>query len=79
MEKTVITISRYWNNPKITTKVTNQEISLEMSLDDFKEALKKEIGSVTTVLTKAGFEQKVDKAFVNIIEGIKEESAKVIN
>jgi|GEM_PF-4850672 len=58
MDKMVVTVSRYWDNPKILTKVTNKEISLEMSLDDFKEALKQEIGSVTTVVTKTGLSKK---------------------
>lgn len=78
MEKAVVTISRYWDNPKIFTKVTNKEISLEISLDDFKKAIKNEIGSVATTFTKAGLDQKIDKAFDNVIKGIKEESAKVI-
>jgi hypothetical protein len=44
--KSVITISRYWTNPKIQTTITNESISLQVSLDDFISELKTEIGSV---------------------------------
>ena len=77
MDKHVVTISKYWNSPKIFTKITSEEISLEISLDDFREALKKEIGSVATVLTKVGIEQRIDKSFNSIIERIKEETVKI--
>lgn len=73
-----VTISRYWNNPQIKIEITEEEIELKIHIDDFKEAVKQEVGSVLTVFTKAGISQKIDKAFEAIIEGVKEESAKVI-
>jgi len=36
---TKVTISRYWNNPKITTVVSNDDISITMDIEDFISAL----------------------------------------
>lgn len=41
MEK--ITICRKWNNPQINIKLTDDEISMEMSLEDFLVALTDEV------------------------------------
>lgn len=77
-EKTVITISRRWDNPAIKTVINKQGISLEIDIEDFKTALLREIGSVMLVFRQSTFEVIVDKAFENVIEGIKEESIKVV-
>ena len=63
-------------------------------MTDFREALKREIGSVTWVFKKESFDKRIDEsidaikeetidkqidnAISRIISGIKEESAKVI-
>lgn len=47
-------------------------------LEDFVKALIKEIGSVALVFTGKSFEKKLKKAVENVIEGVKEESVKVI-
>jgi hypothetical protein len=38
-----ITISKKWNNPQITIEITDDGISLSMSMEDFKEALLQEM------------------------------------
>ena len=38
-----ITICRKWNNPQITITVTSEDISLEMSLEDYLVALADEV------------------------------------
>jgi hypothetical protein len=78
MEKSIVTVSRHWNNPEILTNITDESISLSIHLSDFISALKEEIGSVTTTITQKSFSDKMDKAVVGVIERIKEESAKVI-
>ena len=78
MTKTVVTVSRYWNNPKITTTVSNEGIFLQMDMDDFIKTLKTEVGAVTWVFTKAEFEKRIDDAVLKIISGVKEESIKVV-
>jgi hypothetical protein len=78
MEKSVLTISRKWNNPQIKTTINNREISLEMNISDFEEALIKEIGLITFVLTEKQLRERVHKAIENILQGVKEESAKVV-
>lgn len=75
---TKITVTRKWHNPKISITVDSEQISLSMDMDDFITALIKEIGSVTTVFTQKTFADKVSAAKDRVIEGIKEESLKVI-
>jgi hypothetical protein len=77
--KTVITVSRLWNHPKITTSVYNEGIALSMDMEDFISTLKQEIGAVTWVFTKAEFEKRLDEAILKIVAGIKEESIKAIH
>lgn len=78
MNKTMVTVSRYWSRPEIITSVNIEEISLKISLVDFLDALKSEIGSVTFVVTQKTFYEKMDSATKIIIEKIKEESSKVV-
>ena len=77
-EKTIITVHRNWNKPKITTTLNAEGITLTMDGEDFRIALLKEIGPVAMVFKQATFESMVNKAFENVIEGIKEESAKIV-
>ena len=76
--ESAITISRYWNNPSISITVNIDGISLEMKLTDFIEALKAEIGSVTTTFTRQQFSLKMDKAVESVVEKVKQESLKVV-
>lgn len=76
--KSVVTISRHWNNPKITTTISPEGISLQMEMADFVSALKQEIGKVTWVFTQTEFEKRVDAAVATVLEGVKEESVKAI-
>lgn len=76
--KSVVTVSRKWDNPNIKTTITDESISLEMSMEDFKTAMLIEIGSVTTILTREQFKKRFDSAVVAVLQGIKEESAKIV-
>lgn len=76
--KAVITISRYWDNPKIFTTISEDGINLQTDLDDFITALIQEIGSVTWVVTSPQFKKRVDKAVSTTLSKIKEESIKVV-
>lgn len=73
-----ITVSRLWNNPTITTRVTDEVIKISMDVIDFKAALLREIGSVTLVFTKGELERRLDSAFAAVIRGMKEETVKVV-
>lgn len=77
-QKTVVTISRYWKNPKIMTVIWNDGISLSISLEDFVSAVKAEMPRVATILKQATLEQKMDEAIDRVLEKIKEESLKVM-
>lgn len=70
----VVTISRKWQKPDITTTLNDQEIKLEIALDDFLKALRSELSWRGWILSDAAF----DKAVETVLEGVKEESAKVV-
>jgi hypothetical protein len=76
--KSCVTITRYWSNPKIQTKITDESISLSISLDDFITAIKKDIESVTWTFKQTTFEKQLDEAVMSVLEKIKEESIKVV-
>ena len=76
--KEIVTISRNWNNPNIKVTVTDSDISLSMTMDDFIEAVKKEIGSVRWVVKDDTFEFRLLKAVKTVLEKVKEESIKAV-
>jgi hypothetical protein len=75
MNKSVLTISREWHNPQIKTTITNQAISLEMSIEDFEKALVAELGKIHVTMS---MDKKIKKAIQAVIDGVKQESAKVV-
>lgn len=76
--KELVTISRYWNHPFIKVVVTNDDISLTMTLDDLMEAVKQEIGSVRWVVKDETFQYRFEQAVKRVIEKVKEESIKAV-
>ena len=72
----MVSVGRKWNNPEIYHTVNQQGIDLSIKLEDFIEALKTEMGSVTWTVTKAQFSQQVDDAVRQVILDIKMESVK---
>lgn len=65
-------------NPSYFGYTNAEGITLTMDGEDFRIALLKEIGPVAMVFKQVTFESMVNKAFENVIEGIKEESAKIV-
>jgi hypothetical protein len=76
--KMAITISRYWNNPKIMTVLWADGISLTCELEDFLLALQKELGSVRWIFRDKTFRAKFEDAVKVVIQRLKQESAKVV-
>lgn len=76
--KTTLTISRKWHMPQIETSVSNESISLKCDLDDFIEAVAQELGPVTWVFSDKAFRLKLDAAVERVLQGIKDESSKVV-
>ena len=76
--KSFVTISKKWGHPQINITMDQEGIALKMDIEDFKIALKQEIGSVTWVLKKETLDLRLDEAINRIISGVKEESAKVV-
>lgn len=75
--KSVITISRHWDNPEIMTTLSMEGIALQIDLPDFMEALIRELGPITWVWTDKQFRGKMDVAVKEVLEKIKQESIKV--
>mgnify|MGYP003525015579 CR=1 FL=1 len=78
---TYITVSRKWNNPTIKTEIVRGQeggIALSMEIADFEEALAAEIDSVAWTFKKETFRKQLHAAIDRIVQGIKEESAKVV-
>lgn len=61
-----MTVTKFWHNPIIQVLITDEALGLRMEIEDFKKALKKELGV------------EVDVAIDKIIGVIKEESRKVV-
>lgn len=76
--KTFLTISRKWHSPQIEITLSSESISLACNLDDFFMAVQEELGSVRWVFSDATFKVKFDAAVERVIQGIKDESAKVV-
>lgn len=78
MDKEMVVISKQWDNPLIHVRVTNKEISLGISLEDFIEAIKQEVGSVRWIVKDSTFNLKLDTAVKSILEKIKVESVVIV-
>jgi hypothetical protein len=76
--KSVVTISRKWHRPEITTTIDVEGIVVTIPLFDFCEALQTEIGSVTWVFKDKTFRARFDDAVQQVLSGVKEETAKVV-
>jgi hypothetical protein len=74
-----VTISKKWHQPVVYASITRDDgVEMSLPLDDFIEALRQEIGSVTWTVTEAQFKARVKAAVTNVVEGIKAESVKYV-
>jgi hypothetical protein len=79
LSKEILTISRYWNNPVITAFVTNDEVGVRITLEDFLAALKTELGSITFKISNVNFKALVDQKSKEILEKVKESSIHAVS
>lgn len=77
-EKSVLTISRKWQQPMVLVRIDVEGIEISIDLIDYVEALISEIGSIAFVFKKETFAQQLKAANERVISGLKEESAKAI-
>ena len=68
-----VTITRLWHRPEIHIRVSPEGIQLELPMTDFLEALSHELGW-TALVTK----KQLAAAMEKVVQGIKDESAKVV-
>lgn len=69
-----LTITRLWHHPEIHIRVSPEGIALELPMEDFLEALSRELGW-TAFVTKGQLAAATEK----VVDGIKAESAKVLS
>ena len=75
--KSVVTVSRKWNEPNIIVWVNNEGIGMGMKMDDYLVALSEEVGSPTFLLTKAQMLQKMREASPKVEAEMKDATLKV--
>jgi hypothetical protein len=77
-DETHVLVSRRWDNPNITVAITRADISIAMSVEDFVTALALEVGNPTFLMTTAGLKTALQAAATNVVEGMKAETARVV-
>jgi hypothetical protein len=73
-----ILVSRYWNNPKIMISVTDEEIGIRISLNEFLAIMAQEIGNPSMIVTKSALLSKMRDAAGKITENMKKETERII-
>jgi hypothetical protein len=73
-----VVIGRKWNNPSIYALVTDQRIELQVSLEDYLQALVIELGSPAFIFSKETLKAKIFEASQKVSEEIKKVSSKVV-
>jgi hypothetical protein len=77
-DKLRVVVSRHWDRPQITVTVNHEKIELFASIDSFREALLTELGPPWKLFTRHRLRRKMERAFVDIIEKVKEASSQVM-
>lgn len=78
MDKHVVLVSRIWKSPDIHIDVTDEGIGLSITLEAFLDALGKEMGNPTFLLTQQMLLDKMKAAAVSVTQAMKAESARVM-
>lgn len=74
-----VVISREWaKGAPILVKVTEDDISIDMLLDDYLEALVAEIGNPATLFTTATLRKRVFAASVEVNRKMKQTTSSVL-
>lgn len=77
-KRTMLVISRHWDNPHISVSVSDERIALEMPVEDFIKALVKDAKHPIGVHTRKQLESELLKALEVVVPKIKEASAAVV-
>jgi hypothetical protein len=72
MKSHVVVISRKWAAPEISVTVTNKEIGMEMSLEQFIESVVSEVGNPALLLTRSALTAKVSQAVDKVVAEMKD-------
>jgi hypothetical protein len=69
IDKHLVVISRNWHEPFIRVSITDLDLKVVMSMEDFAAALAHEIGADV---------EKVQQTFDNIVVKMKQETARAV-
>ena len=69
LDKNLIVVSRNWHEPFIRVSITDLDLKVVMTLDDFATAFAYEIGAERT---------QVAKTFEKVVDKMKSETAKAL-
>jgi hypothetical protein len=74
MDKKLVVVLREWRSRevKVVAFVTDTEVGAMVGLDDFKAALKEEIGNPAMLLTKRQIAAKIDAGIEKIMRTMKQ-------
>lgn len=79
MDKRHVIITKAWApGSQISIRVTDLEIGIAMSMDEFVQALAKEVGNPAMLLTNQALNKRLVAAASAIIERMKAETQKVM-
>jgi len=65
--KPTVTISKKWGHPQITTQISREGITLQISLDDFLQAVKMEMGDTMKVFDRVDLHNRIDDLAIAIL------------
>jgi hypothetical protein len=75
LQKKTIVISRHWHSPEITVTMTDKEINIAVSLEDFIAALATELQHPLKSITRGRLSADLVLAAEAAVEKLKEASA----
>ncbi len=72
--KTLVHVSRHWDNPAINVRVYREGIEIEISLDDFCSAIVDEIGHPAFTFSREKLRASVLDAVDIVLDKVKQSS-----
>ena len=77
-DRTIVVVSRKWDNPSISITVTNEGLGISMSLDDFVNALASESGNPTLLVTRTQLLTRLKTSALTVVSVMKQATVQVM-
>lgn len=72
IQKSRVVISRHWDHPAINVNVTDTDIKVMMSMQEFLDALCTEVGNPALLLTEGMLRKRIRAASETVLGKMKE-------